>query len=102
MTRPSDGLVGHVVRAGDADPAAGVVDHRGEQLEVVVVVEAGPARQDLGVDELRLGARPDRRGVQRQQLIGLAVPVGDEHGVELADGRPGQPDHQLVPVQASS
>ena len=49
-----NGLIGHIVRTGDADPAAGVLDHGGEEFEVVVVVEAGPAGQDLAVDELRV------------------------------------------------
>jgi hypothetical protein len=50
--RHLDGLIWHVVRACDADPFSRVLNHRCEEFEVVVIVKAGAARQDLGVNEL--------------------------------------------------
>ena len=43
----------------------------------------------------------DRLGLAAEQLVGLAVPVGDEDGVEAGDDRALEPDDQLLPLEAA-
>ena len=71
-----------------------------KSLRLLSLIEAGAARHNLSVNELLIILGPHRRGVQWQQFVGLAVPVGDEDRIQLTHDRAGQADHQLVPVQA--
>ncbi len=93
-------VVRYEIGAGDADPAARVLEEGGEQLQVVVVLEARSARHHLHVQLRGVEfAQLDVADLGEQQLIALAVPIGDEDSLDLTHGRALDPAHQLLPVQ---
>ena len=96
-------LVGHEVRARDDHPLLRRVHQREEQAQVVLAVEGRTARHDLAVQRIGRGVEGDDRRadvlVVGEELVGLGVPVREEHRVQRRHGRTGDARHELLPLQ---
>jgi hypothetical protein len=78
------------------------VEQTEEEAQVVLAVEAGPARHNLAVEVAVEHIGILKVDLTRQQFAGLAVPVAEEDGLDASDNRPLHPGDKLLPLQAAA
>ena len=100
--RQQERLVGHEVRAHDDDALAGGEEQAEEQLQVVLEVEARAGGNDLAVEVSGAGFDAEKVDLVGQGLVGLAVPIAEEHGVDARDDGPLDADHEVDPVEPAA
>ncbi|MBG9885276.1 hypothetical protein ABE10_01470, partial [Bacillus toyonensis] len=93
-------LVRNEVRAHDHDLPLRGVEQPEKETEVVLDLEPGARWHDLAVQVAGPSLGPQEVGLG-QHLIGLAVPVREEHRVDARDDGAVEADHQVDPVQAA-
>ena len=98
-------LVGHEVGARDDDLSLRRVHECQELTEVVLALVRRPARHDLAVERVGRGVERDLRGRHvlglEQDLVGLRVPVREEHRVDARDDRSGRSGHEFLPLESA-